>query len=162
MRVRTAAPSDIPGVQKVARLAWWDTYQHLLPHPLIAHFLTHAYSTRALERTLACRMDLFVVAEAQGAVVGFAHFGPIAPRVAELFRIYVLPDHQGTGAGTALLEAGLSWARARGLERLEVSIMRGNAKGRRFYEGQGFTLQRAQRVEARGERIPLLRYARPV
>ncbi|AEB12228.1 GNAT family N-acetyltransferase [Marinithermus hydrothermalis] len=162
MRVRTAAPSDIPGVQKVARLAWWDTYQHLLPHPLIAHFLTHAYSTQALERTLACCMDLFVVAETQGAVVGFAHFGPIAPRVAELFRIYVLPAHQGAGAGKALLEAGLSWACARGLARLEVSVLRGNTKGSAFYERHGFTLQQAQRVVVRGEGVPLLRYARLV
>ena len=78
--------------------------------------------------------DRLWVACVDGAVVGFVAFAD-----AEVTWLYVHPDHQGRGAGTALLRHALAHADAVGLERVGTTVLDGNA-ARRLYEREGFTL----------------------
>ena len=48
------------------------------------------------------------VAEEEGEVIGFANFSPVRlQNEAELGAIYLLPDQQGKGIGSALLQKGI-------------------------------------------------------
>ena len=48
--------------------------------------------------------------------------------------LYVHPDHLGSGAGTALIDA----AKASGVTALELWCFQANTRARRFYEARGF------------------------
>lgn len=69
------------------------------------------------------------VAEISGRVVGFCSLGG-----QKLEHLYVHPEDQGLGVGTALLEQ----ARALSIERLELYTFVRNQGARRFYERHGF------------------------
>ncbi len=69
-------------------------------------------------------------------VFGFADFLPVPDGTAELAAIYVLPEAQGQGLGSRLLDAGLNRFPAN--TRVVLSVERDNQKARRFYEARGF------------------------
>jgi ribosomal protein S18 acetylase RimI-like enzyme len=81
--------------------------------------------------TVTCR------ATPDGPVMGWAYFAPdpYADRVWNLWWIGVLPEHQGTGAGRALLTHAESVATQAGARVLviETSDLEPMARARRFY-----------------------------
>ena len=96
-------------------------------------------------------VSYFVVAERDGAVVGFAH-GAVRPCAGEaiwrtddreyfwLENIYVDPEARSLGLGTAMFRALESAARAAGVRRLLVySSTRDTHRMLRFYERLGLT-----------------------
>ena len=73
------------------------------------------------------------VAEVDGEVVGMANLDQrLDPPV--IWKLYVVPDAQGSGAGTALIEAAIE--EAGGPVRLEYAD--GNERAARFYARLGF------------------------
>ena len=76
---------------------------------------------------------LWVACEAD-AILGF-----VALAEAEVTWLYVHPDHQGRGVGTALLRHALARADAAGLARVETTVLDGN-RARALYEREGFVL----------------------
>ncbi len=93
----------------------------------------------------------FVVAEVDGAVVGYAfattHFGG---RLAHLVRIAVLPAYQGRAIGVRLLAEVTAYARAIGANSITLNTQADNAGAQRLYEWFGF--------RRTGERQTVLRY----
>jgi len=73
------------------------------------------------------------VAEDQGRVIGFVAFDGT-----QLYALYVLPDCQGRGIGTGLLEmaAGVSW----------LWVLKENEAARRFYEARGWQPDGTERL----------------
>lgn len=88
-------------------------------HPAVRALHTAAFGRRdeadlvdTLRRSV--RPQLSIVAERAGGVVGHVFFSPVrigrdedAPTFAGLAPVGVLPDEQGSGAGSALVRAGL-------------------------------------------------------
>jgi ribosomal protein S18 acetylase RimI-like enzyme len=60
------------------------------------------------------------------------------PPAAELYTLYVTPDHWSTGAGRALMDRVLTEVRAEGYPRVILWVLRDNRRARRFYERAGF------------------------
>lgn len=80
-----------------------------------------------------------LVADAGGAVVGFAHYVLHPSTWAEAERCYledlfVAPRSRGSGAGRALIEALLELARERGWARLYWHTREDNLDARRLYD----------------------------
>lgn len=90
------------------------------------------------------------VAELDGEVVGVAVVGPLKGDLV-LFRLYVVPEHQGTGIGRMLLEDVLQVARERGHRIIRLSYLDGNVNAERFYRAFGFT---ESHREPTGDGIP--------
>ena len=86
----------------------------------------------------------YAAADGTGAPVGYAVLTvpdfPIATddRDIELRRIYALQATHGSGLGTALIEAAIGEARARGCQRVLLGTHPENGRARRFYERSGF------------------------
>ena len=79
---------------------------------------------------------VFLVArDADGVAVGCGALRPLAPRVAELKRMYARP---GSGAGLVLLTALEAQALAFGYRELWLSTRRVNLKALAFYGRNGF------------------------
>ncbi|WP_459501122.1 N-acetyltransferase family protein [Bacillus sp. C1] len=133
--VREMDARDIAAVQKVAKMAWHDTYKGIIPEEVQATFLQQAYSDEMMKRRLE-HSHLFV-AEADDQIVGFANFSPIKHQnEAELGAIYLLPEHQGNGIGTALLQRGITVLD--GVKKVYIHVEAANAKGKCFFEAKGF------------------------
>ena len=84
----------------------------------------------------AIRAGRVTVAELDGEVVGIASVGPYENQLA-LWKLYVLPEHQGKAIGSALLESVL--ARATGdYAEIRLSYLDGNTSAEGFYRSKGF------------------------
>ena len=78
------------------------------------------------------------VAEADGLAVGVAAAVGIDAETCELRRLYVETDHQGSGAGTALIETVRAWAAARGFHRILAQVPDALAPAHAFLQRRGF------------------------
>lgn len=138
--VRDATAADAASIARVARASWTDTYRDIFKASFIDAFLRTNYATDALseqaEREGPRDDRHFLVAERRGAVIAFAQYGS-GPRGPELFRIYADPAHYGTGAGFSLLQE-LHRRLAGHVESYVVDVHSRNARGRTFYERNGF------------------------
>lgn len=134
MQISDADIDDVREIQRVARATWDHTYRDTIPEEVRAEFVRRAYSDEELLQRIA--NDVFLLAAQGGEVVAFADFLPGPDGTAELAAIYVLPEMQGQGLGSRLLDAGLS--RFPPNTRFVLSVERDNPKARRFYEARGF------------------------
>jgi GNAT superfamily N-acetyltransferase len=80
------------------------------------------------------------VAEDAARAVGLV-FGLLDRERASVGRVggmWVAPEARGRGAGRALLDAVVAWARRRGLARLELWVTEGNSPAALLYRSAGF------------------------
>lgn len=140
--VRDATAEDAAAIAQVARASWAETYQGIFDASYIEDFVTRAYRPDALaaQAGRAARRDdeQFLVADRDGEVIGFAHFG-IGGRGPELFRIYADPRHYGTGVGRALLGELHSRVGDR-VDSYVLDVHPDNERGRAFYDRNGFVI----------------------
>ncbi|MCL2462976.1 MAG: GNAT family N-acetyltransferase [Defluviitaleaceae bacterium] len=71
-------------------------------------------------------------------VVGTSAVRAIAPGVAELKRLYVLPGYQGKGYGRRLFDTALEYAREQGFDRIRMDTQKDRDASRHLAEGRGF------------------------
>lgn len=57
---------------------------------------------------------------------------------AQLFQMWVAPESRGKGAGRALLNASVAWARGAGAMRIRLGVTVGNSPATRLYFSCGF------------------------
>jgi ribosomal protein S18 acetylase RimI-like enzyme len=81
------------------------------------------------------RKRLFTTCAVWGAFDGDALTGMLAFREGWIDQLYVLPEAQGCGLGTALLRIAQN-----AFDRLQLWTFQRNAQARRFYEARGFAL----------------------
>jgi GNAT superfamily N-acetyltransferase len=132
MEIRPAVPADIPGIIAVGLATWPATYAFAGP-AFVADGLARWWSVPAIEASLADTTVLVAVSD-DGDIVGVGNLDrrgetPI------IWKLYVRPDTQGSGVGSALLPAlvGLAGDRPVRLEYVE-----GNARAAAFYRRHGF------------------------
>ncbi|MGW3266317.1 N-acetyltransferase family protein [Streptomyces sp. NPDC001056] len=158
---------DIQGVSAVRVTGWKAAYPGMVPQDYL-DALTVAEDARVrrdmFERGAGTAVNL--VAEEDGAVVGWAALGPSreddrAPQDGELLALYAAPDRLGTGIGTALMRHVLAAARERSFLRLVLWVIADNARARRFYERSGFAPDGGTSDwSVNGVRVPEVRYSR--
>jgi ribosomal protein S18 acetylase RimI-like enzyme len=100
-----------------------------------------------------------LVVEVDGEVVGFA-VGQLTPDTgAELTAIHVLPEHRGTGAGKALLDAVVVAFGQWGVSDARLHVVAGNERAQAFYRRNGWhLLGSAGNHEIGGASVPVLEY----
>ena len=84
--------------------------------------------------------QVMLVAEETGRPLGLAFgiFDKERAKTGHVGGMWVEPAARGRGAGGALLDAAIAWARSRGLDRLELWVTKGNGPAERLYERAGF------------------------
>jgi ribosomal protein S18 acetylase RimI-like enzyme len=139
LRYGTAA--DLP---RVAPL-WWAFYEHQLAHgmPLpIAEDGFQAWHDSMV--AVLGRFAVLVVAESEGAIVGFIagrvrtiprhHGGTVAGLLTEL---YVLGSHRRSRLGRRLLSFAIRWFVDQGITRVEGQVLVANPEAMRLYRELG-------------------------
>jgi ribosomal protein S18 acetylase RimI-like enzyme len=118
----------------VGRRTWPATYTAIAGRDYVEQGLAKWWSTEAVLASV--RRGGVFVAEADGTVVGLASVG-VLDGMPYLWKLYVLPERHGTGAGSALLAAVLDSLPA-GSTRLGLDYVDGNESAAGFYRAKGF------------------------
>jgi len=132
--IRAADGNDLAAVLAVGRRTWPVTYGPIAGEEYVAMGLAKWWTAGAT--IPAIRAGRVTVAEVDGTVVGIAVVGPHENHLV-LWKLYVLPEHQGGGIGSALMESVI--ARASGEHsQIRLSYLDGNTSAETFYRGKGF------------------------
>ncbi|MEO6200668.1 MAG: GNAT family N-acetyltransferase [Cryobacterium sp.] len=135
MSIREARPEDAARLGVVHVQCWRESYLDVLSQQLLDSIRPEDRATR-WDQIIGSPNDQQWVAEVDGEIVGFAGTGAgrddDAPGELELYAIYVLTAHHGTGAGQALLDAAI------GTKPAFLWIATDNARAEAFYRRNGF------------------------
>lgn len=135
--IRKMRKEDTVNVQDVAKKSWNATYEGIIPSAIQEKFLKSAYRDERMKKRL--KESLFLVAEIENMIVGFANYSPVTNSgEAELGAIYIYPKHQGKGIGTALLQEGIR--NLEGVKEIFINVEKEKKKGTTFYEAKGFNI----------------------
>lgn len=119
----------------------------------IASFIDANLSAERFTEYLADPDRAVITAARGGRIIGYAMVIRDGADSAELSKIYVLPEHHGTGAAAALMELSVATAEKWGAHRVWLGVNQANQRAQRFYAKHGFTVNgtRTFRVGARLE-----------
>lgn len=134
--IRRGNGNDLEAIRDVALAAWSEGYD-AFDETEVRRIVDDWYDPEELEAAFADAAVEFLVAEVAGSVVGFCH-GGIEEEEADILRIYVHPDHQQEGVGTALHDAFADRCRDEGVARLYAFVLADNDAGCAFYENLDF------------------------
>ncbi|KAL7420692.1 hypothetical protein Q5752_004643 [Cryptotrichosporon argae] len=82
--------------------------------------------------------DLQACLGSHGDIVGCVALRPLSSTTAELKRLFVRPAARASGAGSGLLDAALTFARAAGYERVVLDTLKDMHRAAALYRSRGF------------------------
>jgi ribosomal protein S18 acetylase RimI-like enzyme len=133
--IRKMRYEDIQQIQDVAKTSWNATYEGIIPLEVQEKFLKSAYNDETMKQRIE-RSTIFV-AEFNRRVIGFANFSPVKDGgEVELGAIYLYPEYQGKGIGSALLQQGMK--DLDGIKEIYITVEKDNKIGKMFYDAKGF------------------------
>jgi ribosomal protein S18 acetylase RimI-like enzyme len=138
--IRSITETDVPNIHAVALEAWNHTYRNIFEQPFMDNFVDQYYAPEAI-LSLFPRIQsgtmCFYVAEYESNVIGFYNIG-IDQRIAELYRIYLLPVYIGRGVGQKLLGLGEKFLLEHGIHTYFCYVHKDNETGKHFYFRSAF------------------------
>lgn len=143
IHVRPATVADDAALLAVDRETWTT---------LVSPAPTPDWSVRRAFFRDDRRPDGFLVAELDGAVVGYVALHQEMPmashaHVLTIDGLAVLPSAQGRGVGTALVEAAVSRAATLGVDRVTLRVLAHNTAAQALYGRCGFVEEGVLRGE---------------
>jgi len=111
-------------------------------------YVRQAFSLEALTKAVKDKKQLFLVAIENRKLIGFAQTIRKDKKVAELDRIFVVPEKTGKGIGTKLLNKTVNMLRKENFSKLIVKAGKDETLARKFYEKNGFTLVEETTIQA--------------
>jgi ribosomal protein S18 acetylase RimI-like enzyme len=165
--VRAMALEDCPAVARIRVRSWQFAYEGLMPQEFLDAMSAEEEAGRRRKQFLGAGGRVVnLVGERAGEVVGWGCYGPsrdeaVAAGTAELYTLYVLPEHVAGGVGRALMDELLALAAAAGHPLMHLWVVAGNTRARRFYARAGFAPDGAEEpYEVGGVEVPEVRWAR--
>ncbi len=148
---------EIRGKAFVHCTAWKEAYAGIVDQSFLdgrTLELSESFARRAFDLGYAS-----LIAVDDGKVCGFADYGPYRgddlPDAGEVYAIYVLKDHYGSGAGPALMSKALeSMPEARDVA---VWVLKDNHRAIRFYTRFGFRPDGEERTLKLGTEVREIR-----
>ena len=137
--VRRATPEDARAIAEIQVETWRAAYVGLMPQETL-DALDVDRRADAWHQWVVADWSAQFLAERDGEAIGFVSAGPSRSEEGsgEIYAIYVRPGSWGTGAGLALMEAGVAWLAERYSEAV-LWVAEENPQARGFYERYGWT-----------------------
>ncbi len=117
----------------------------------IAAFVRANLSAERFAEYLADPARAILTARHEDRIIGYAMLIR-EDDTAELSKMYVLPDHHGTGVSTALMDLALRTAARWGIAGVWLGVNRENQRAQRFYAKHGFAVSGTRTFRV-GDRI---------
>ena len=140
---RIATAEDAEALARLGAHTFTDTFGHLY-HPADLEIFLQNHSSANWEKELKDPAFEVMVAEREGAMIGYVKLGPphlpFEPRgeAAELRQLYVVEEAKGQGIAHELMRWVIDRARDKRADYLYLSVFTENHRARRFYEKYGF------------------------
>jgi len=139
--------SHAAAIAAIGRKTFLKTFEHLFNSPgELTEYLEYTYNPAKLSKSIRKENNIYLLAWQDGDPVGFAKIkrhslqDQIEPGAQmELQKLYVLEEHQGCGAGTALLKEAKRLAKEDWTDYLWLSTLVSNKNAIRLYEKNGFS-----------------------
>ncbi|MGY0236884.1 N-acetyltransferase family protein [Longispora urticae] len=150
--IRPGGPDDVPAVGAVHSAARRAGYARILSPEALAAMdpdAMRAYWAERLPREAGTHQLL--LAERDGAPVGFCYVGPGGDGRGLLCAIHVVPPAHGTGVARLLMAAALDALRARGHDAFELWVLDGNDRAIAFYGKCGWKPDGTRRTAMLGD-----------
>ena len=145
MVIRRGTPEDAALLSELGARTFSETFAADNSPEDMAAYLASAFSPEQQSTELADPTSLFLIAESDGAAVGYAMLrsGNVLENVTgnrpiELVRLYVSKASLGCGVGAALMQTCLNEAKQQGCETLWLGVWEHNARARTFYRKWNF------------------------
>jgi diamine N-acetyltransferase len=141
MKISLATSSQLVEVQKLAQIIWPATYGIILSQDQFDYMMDMMYSLSSLEKQLESG-KVFLLVEDENQFVGFASYElhVEASNTTKLHKLYVLPETQGKGIGSKLIDLIKEISIKEKDEILQLTVNRHN-KAKDFYLKYGFTIK---------------------
>lgn len=147
MEIRRATADDVQAIERVAEAAWEHDYPDVLSRETAVDGVHEWYDEAAIRAELDHTDAAVLVADADGAVVGFTHAAWTGSE-GSVTRVYVDPEHRGRAVGSALLETAVATLFERGVDVVRAMVLADNEPGQAFYRSHGF-----RRIEGSHETV---------
>jgi GNAT superfamily N-acetyltransferase len=140
-RIVRAAEADLPVIATLAGVIWRACYPGIITHAQIDYMLARMYAHDAMRDEIRFQGIHYDCLFVDDKMAGFASYGPSSePGVTKLHKLYLLPELQGRGLGSRLLQHCEQEVRAAGAHRLILSVNKRNAKAIAVYQRNGFVI----------------------
>jgi ribosomal protein S18 acetylase RimI-like enzyme len=137
LTIRTIGRSELHLVTELSAQIWPIAYKEIITREQIKYMLNTMYSQQALEQNLSDGHS-FLVAERDGNPVGYAGYQVHFPSLefSKLHKLYVLPETQQTGVGSALFNEVVSGSKNEHCKHLILQVNKINP-ALQFYHKKG-------------------------
>ncbi|WP_405065997.1 GNAT family N-acetyltransferase [Kribbella sp. NBC_01510] len=139
IEIRKAELAEVDAVRQIGVTTWPVAYAGLASDEFITDGIAQWWSPEVVEWGI--RNGITLVAAEGDDLVGMVGLGREGDSWV-MWKLYVLPEHQGKGIGTALLDAAIA-ALPEGATELLLDVLVTNEKAIGFYRAHGFTEARA-------------------
>jgi diamine N-acetyltransferase len=141
LQIIPATGEHLSAISELAGVIWRACYPGIITTEQIDYMLARMYSLDVLRdeiRSQGIRYDRLLL---DGELAGFASYGPTSePGVMKLHKLYLLPEMQGRGLGSRLLQHVEREVRVGGARRLILSVNKRNANAIAAYQRNGFRI----------------------
>ena len=158
--------SDAEAIARLQVLSWQAAYAGIIPPGHLAAMSAAERATRHRARlSEPGPRSVELVAERDGAVVGWAGCGPTrdddrdAACTGEIQAMYADPAAWSSGVGAALMTAALDHLRDAGFTVVTLWVLEDNVRARRFYERWDFRPDSGRQIVDLGAPVAEVRYA---
>jgi GNAT superfamily N-acetyltransferase len=161
MKIRPAVLADAPSIAGVHVVTWRAAYRGIVPQAYLDSLVENQFAELWHDGISNERSASIFVAEVDKSLCGFSCGGPIRERISlydgELYAIYLLPEMQRRGIGTALFSQVADALASQGLRHMLLWTLRENPSTG-FYQRLGgeFVAENAQQIG--GEMLPTVAY----
>jgi len=139
--IRRWLRADLPAIQRLLLETWLDAYGSFIPREDLAGYLNVHYSQAKLEALFEDPDVTGLVAEAEGAVIGYAKlYHARAEQRCYVHQLYIVPARQGLGLGHRLMACAEERARELGADRIWLGVMVKNAQAAAWYKKMGYVV----------------------
>ena len=136
--IREAAPEDLAFIKTCYSQLDRAMVQLLGQLVPVAPGTEFPHTDEDWQALLSGRTGFLLVAHAEGRPAGMAVVRCRGGETAHFEDLYVLPEFQRQGIGTALLNEVKAAVRSRGYRKLTLNVLPNNEAARRLYQAQGF------------------------
>lgn len=135
--IRILDKTELELVRQVADVVWPVTFRSILSDEQIAFMMQMMYEPAVMDREYDEGIQFYGVFDGS-MPIGYLIWGHYALGTAKLHKCYLLPEYQGKGIGSQMLNEVKRYARAAGCSHLRLNVNRHNTKAIRAYSRNGF------------------------
>lgn len=147
IQIRPATIEDIPTIAEIASITWAVAYKDILSDKQREYMLEMMYSFDSLHQQMK-NEQTFLIAILSQKVVGFLSYELAYNKSngMKIHKYYVLPEVQGQGVGSALLQKAEVITISNSIEFISLNVNRFN-KAVQHYLSKGFEITKSEDID---------------